>query len=912
MQETIGQACAAASNYTALLMNDPITLGLFGSNATALVRMLDANANSKGAVFALTDGESVVYVQENPLVKLYAPRIWPFAVNPRFGIARMWLPAQNDAALFGCACEDVATPTSSTAKQYSPTMVRLTCAAVVGTNPAKVAAYTVPIEFDAPYEPQWLGTCDRVRVNVQSLRWQVPRAVAQLVGGGGGGNLPTTTTGDAAVWLTPVCGAQNGIQGLACLSDHIFLLGNCYPYCLAVHLQSDGLDRPLRARGASEWTSGVLLAARDCSSSSTTTSSTSSSTVCTVSADASGAPLPQQGAATPTQCAYASTCTSFITNRTRFAQYAPNASLGSHLIAQGQPLVLAGGVAMVETVGGTRMDFPALVGQTDGEFTVETLTPQGVPVGAPPPTPSMLAPHIAAQASIDSPPPAYVQANGVVPVNPGTLLRDGSLLYVSNPSYDQLAAFTAYCASRGAVAETQLMLLSNFQSLRVQRVRSPGDACFTFSNNAAYVCRPDLFAAAPIGDRPVPALSSEQVRTTSALYDLCVSGATFDLYAEWVEWFDDANVVVAMRRGTVADLARLGSGGRTVFYFVQQADVSLARLGMPWSSSVTNSTRMFQTCSALRALPDVGAVWGRSLAALLELAAVPVNAAFNPFAFVELLDARAAYTCPEDGLAHSALGDCGAALYSLEAAFAQTYAASSAWWDMLAWFVSLVLPASAPSELSDFLSGGAVLGDATRINGFYGVPQAMAFADLHAETLLESAASEVRRRHLLGAAALLRHTQGAMRLGVRGFMGLARGLMQLVASGSTFSGADLAAVISSQGPPTTLAADLLTAPPVAWSHFTYRVLAPAVVDVVACVRAGNPSAIAPLFLYVQTAMDAFDAIVHTRHSQACTGVRFMVGYDSSLGLWLYNNCLAGKPYARIGRRAHVVWLTTRV
>ena len=955
-QETIGQACAAANNYSGLLDDDPVGRAMFGPNATALVRMLDASASGAAAVFALTDGLSVMYVQENPLVKRYAPQIWPFAVNPHFGIARMWLPDRNDAALFGCACQDVST--DGQPNRYSPTMVRIECAAVVGTNPAIARAYAVPLQFDSLYEPQWLSTCDRVRVNVESLRWQIPRAVERLARSSSGGSSsapPVLMTADAAVWIVPICGAQDGVQSLACMPERIFLMGSCFPYCLAAHLQSDGLDRPLVARGEAQWTSGVLLAARDCASSSSAQQpqqgggGSSSETVCTVSADASGGPLPQAAFGTAGGgCSYASTCTTFVSNRSLFSQYSLNASVsssllpardqwirngtspGSRLILEGQPLVIGGGVLMVQSrlasTGEARMDFPAIVGQTDGEFTVETLTPQGIPVGSLPPTPAMLA-RAVSQAYMDSPPPSYVQSNGVVPVNPGVVLRDGSLMYVTNPSYDQLYAFAMYCRSKGAVAQTQIMLLSNFQSMRIQRAHT-GDGCGSFysSSSSYYACRSDLFTAAPIGDNPVPTLTSEQVRQTSALYDLCASGQTFNLYAESLEWFDDANVVVAMRRGTVADLASalLSSSspeggtvaGRTVFYFVQQADVGQSRLGVPWptsplfllSSTGTSTSlkdqevRLFQSCSALRALPDVGGAWGKSMAALLELASVVVNGVFNPFAFVELIDARAAQACPEDGLMHSALTNCGTALYSLDAAFAQTYAASTAIWDVGAWGISLILPSSSSGGggvepfLSDFLSGAAVLGDATHISGFYGVPQLMTFAEVNAESILEEEGGRRRRRRLLGAATLVRHVNGATRLGVRGFAGLVHGLMQLVSSGSTFSGADLGAVISGQGPPTTLATSLLAAPPVAWSHFTYRVVAPALVDIVALIRRGNGglSAVAsPLFLYVQTAMDAFDSLVDARHRQACVGARFMAGYSSQLGLWLHYNCLAG-------------------
>ena len=412
-RETIERACAAGNDYSGL-WDDPPMRALFGANRTVLVRTSDTT-------FALTDGVSAVFVTEEPLSKTYAPLAWPVFVDTRFGIARTLLSG-GSVGLMGCACADEG-------------RLRLTCAAI---GPGNVE-YVVPTRFSLDAEAQLL-TCDRVRINVQSLRWQQARAVVRAIRTDSTATTQSLDTADVAVWLTPICGAQSGPKALACLPTALFTRGICMPYCLGLRLAREGFARPLTLRGAEEWTSGVLLTGRDCTTTTTTATTTTPAvrTVCTISADVSGASLPQESVTSSTaSCSFASTCTSFAVNRsslvTRTTAAAPSffdlQDSASRLVLPTQPLIIAGGTCIAQmrndayTLGAL-----SLVGDTQDEFFMESPASAPLPVTA-----GLLGPwqqRAAVQRATVDPPTAYIQANGVVPINPATLLPDGSLMYV--------------------------------------------------------------------------------------------------------------------------------------------------------------------------------------------------------------------------------------------------------------------------------------------------------------------------------------------------------------------------------------------------------------------------------------------------------------------------------------------------
>jgi len=220
---TIEDACATQDDYTSL-WQDSIANRMFGYNSTTLTRM-------SPVVFAITDGQSVVYVTQNPLRRAYAPMVWPFNVNIFFGIARVGLPAGVDAqdggiGLFGCSCSDL--PAAATTSTTTATIIQLQCAVITRNSKQ---AWILPVTWSLSTETQLL-TCDRLRVVIQSLRWPQPRvAVASIMMQSASYTPPTCFSSssncvlaDVAIYAIPVCGAQDGIKAMVRFFSAIFFL----------------------------------------------------------------------------------------------------------------------------------------------------------------------------------------------------------------------------------------------------------------------------------------------------------------------------------------------------------------------------------------------------------------------------------------------------------------------------------------------------------------------------------------------------------------------------------------------------------------------------------------------------------------------------------------------------------------
>jgi hypothetical protein len=290
---------------------------------------------------------------------------------------------------------------------------------------------------------------------------------------------------------------------------------------------------------------------------------------------------------------------------------------------------------------------------------------------------------------------------------------------------------------------------------------------------------------------------------------------------------------------------------------VKTADITRIQEGSPFASTafgdittfnVSTQALLFATCPALRSLPDVGGFVGHSLAASAQVLKTATGFLSNPFAIFELLDARAADACPENALAHSSLNDCGMRLLSLDDAFAEAYKSSACLWGIMAWLVNVILPPSATTAsavdadgrpttaalLKAFLQGAAVTADATKVITLFDIPHTLTAFDIGAEKLLEG--EQRRRRHLLStASSVMGGISSGTKMGVQGFMRVTN-LIGMVASGSLFAGADIGGMLATQSPPGRLAGAAVAAPSIAWAHFTYKALVPAVLDTVALVR----------------------------------------------------------------------------
>ena len=920
-QSAMDALCDSGSIFSGLLW--PAASALFRQNASTLVRL------STNTDFALTDGVHVLWGSDLPRLRwTTALWAWPIPIDARFGIASVSV-GTGAYGLLGCGCEDVQW-------KGDQTQVHIQCAVVSGAS--NHSAWVLPVVFSLGTEAQLL-TCDRLRINVQSVRWPRMRVASQL----GASSTPASVAADAAIYVTPICGAQDGIKAMACLPERSFVRGICFPYCLALRFRGEAF-RPITMRGAAEWTDGVLLSNTDCSSLTTNPISSSSATgsngdvVCRVSADVASASIPNGAMALGSSlatCGYAMGCTSAIADRTLHPGYSSRTVLpsaaenaGARLLLRSQPMVMGGGVQMrafASTEGGDvdRVDFPTLVGNQANEFTVEPASPMGIPLNPnPPPTPSMQTTAYTTRPEVDMP-PTYILPSHRVPYNPGTVTRD-ALWYATNPSYDSLSALIDYCWTQGKRTQTQIALVSNYAPLRLQRILFASDSCF-MDTAGVTTCRDDTFAAAGL-ERTLPAISADAVLSSNVLYDLCASADPFNLYVEGLEFWDDANIAVAVRRGTMADLGAMldgGAGGRTVYYFVQSSNLSQAREGVPWPNSpiATDMSAYIPSvvaCPGLTTLPDVGGMFGHSMAALMHSMGTLTNLFFNPFAVIELLDARSYGTCPEDALQHSALAQCGMALLSLDHAFEEAYAAGHSTWDVVLWLVDIIFPADGPSldvlgrpltaaVLRDFLQGATVVGDASRVITLFDVQNWLSTFDVGAERYLDGA---MRRRRLLQtendkdaqkSPSILGHIHGGLKKGLSGFAALTR-FVGSVLSGQLFAGADLGALLSTQSAHSHLVSTTVSAPAIAFAEFTYKAMLPMTLDAVAAIRKSKTnqsfvSSVASVWITLSTVRDLFDEIVDARLRQACSGVRLMVGYNTQLGQALYWNCRAGADTA---------------
>ena len=904
-QKTINEACSVDSDYLTLWM-DPVVIKMFGTNTTILVRMT-------ALAFAITDGTSTVYVTQEPLRRAYAPNAWPYNVNPKFGVARVGLPSGVDVkdggvGLFGCSCADVVVVAAA---PFSA--LRLQCAMITRSGDA----WLIGVEWSLAAETQLL-TCARTRIVVQSIRWYQPRVAVSMLQPALVGTQQTLAA-DVAVYAIPVCGAQNGMKAMACFSENTFMRGICFPYCMGLRMLHEGVQ-PITMRGASEWTQGVVMAMRDCTSaqSSQAAAGAISSTTCSIQTDLSG--LPSEAVGSSASCTQSKTCTSAANNRTLLQGYAlstmyptfyDNSMLeqenaGVSLILNGQPLVVGGGVQMrsYQVSSQTYFDFPSLVGNSYNEFTIESNLPLGAPISSD----SSIQPknsEFVVLPSIDDPPQFIQIAEGGPPYNPGTL-SESAFWYATNPSYDWISAFAQYCASKGEDAETQIMMLSSYVPLRFQRIRYQDGACFISSQTPQqHVCAPDLFSSVLIPDT-VPYMSSSTASTSSNLYELCSDTRQFNLWVEHVEYFDPSNIVIAVRRGTLANLApeamRTGRSSTIVFYFVKTSDASQIRPNIPWDSA-GNTSSSLADCPALRVLPNVGAVLGNSLSAASSLVGVVANFMANPFAIMELLAARAAGVCPNDGLAHTSLQDCGMGLVSLDPFFNSVYAANTAAWDALAWIVAALLGSSSSSSsvggvFSSFLDGAAIMGDATHVVAMFDIERMVQDGfNTGAQELLEG-----RRRVLLMAEkskpSVMSSISGHLKMGMRGFFSLTK-VIGALASMSLFGGADFGALLSSQDPRTQLGSSIVTGPPIAWAQFTYSVGVQIVIDTLAVLQnhqGVSLSLFAPLWLRIHEAADQYESIVDVRLQRACAGLRLMLGYSSSFAGTMYYGCMSGVAF----------------
>lgn len=473
-----------------------------------------------------------------------------------------------------------------------------------------------------------------------------------------------------------------------------------------------------------------------------------------------------------------------------------------------------------------------------------------------------------------------------------------------NPSYDWLYALSRYCRSEGNKSTVQVAFVSSYAAIRLWKVLYKDGSCYIDADSGGtHLCRNDVavgFDLDPARNIP-PSLG--------ATAQACMANAEFNLLVESVEYYDDLNIVVAVRRGTVQDLPNLMEGipaGHMVFYFVNTLNLTLIREHTPWTPvpppSVLAGSGVL--CPALRFLPSLGTFFSKSAAAVFQGFRFLLNLFTNPFALLEVIRARTAGLCPTVGLHHSALDDCGMGLFHLDDFFRSLYAANIAFWDLLAWIASLFTSSSSTISryFESFLMGAASYGEASQIVSLYEV------TDL-ASNLLDTGIQDslLGRRRLLSYDADADNTnQTGAKKGGRKLMGfkmeLAKGVGGGILSGlwslltgpftKTFSmsqsltstmmlratSADYSVLLNMQNP-TYMLSSAVTAPSIAWAHFSFLTMVPIGLDLAGMLLSSYASpentpdffmrSLAVVWVNLFEAKDHYEALVATRLQHGC-------------------------------------------
>ena len=497
----------------------------------------------------------------------------------------------------------------------------------------------------------------------------------------------------------------------------------------------------------------------------------------------------------------------------------------------------------------------------------------------------------------------------------------GGVRYAVNPSYDWLYGMAQYCATQGAQATLQFSFVSSYSAIRVWRVYYKNSACFINAFNLEHICRSDVatgFDLDPQWDIP-PSLVGNLVQD-------CLTFKEFNLLVESMQYYDENNMVLSVRRGTLQALYNLMSGkregdlGRIVFYFVNAQNVSQIRANEPWGQgsfpSVVSGSGVL--CPALRFLPSLGTFVAQSAIAVLYSIKVGVNLLANPFALQELLVSRAQGVCPGAPLNHQALMDCGMGLLSLDDMVSALYNANTAFWNILAWLASQLRPQASASPLQgifeDFLAGFAAYGEAEHIVSLFEVSDMVNLFDTGMQDYIVGGGEQRRRllqanttrgqpRRLLGfknvgrriGKSLLSGLLHALSGSVQKIFSMSKSLvsaMTLSASSADFS------VLVATDNPTYMLGSAVTAPGIAWAHYTYDTLVPMALDLAAVALYQGPTSnlllnsTAIVWVNLQESQDNFNALIDARLYQGCAALRLMLGYNSGLATAVYYNCMS--------------------
>ena len=481
----------------------------------------------------------------------------------------------------------------------------------------------------------------------------------------------------------------------------------------------------------------------------------------------------------------------------------------------------------------------------------------------------------------------------------------GVLWYAVNPSYNWGYAFIDNCKGGN-----QIVVSTDSTVIRIWRVLyNAEDACAFNPGTSRSSCYSDVAKGFALNDT---------MDLMSVVNDgrLCNSPRKFDLWVESLEYFDELNVAVSVRRGSLNELRILyfpetitteePNQGYTVTYFISTQNTSMIREGSPWLPENIYPKVLVGTavlCPALNVLPEIGTFVGESFAAGGLLVKMVMNLLFNPFAISELLVSRGV-ACPDNTLLHSALDNCGQALYSLDAFYDSVDNANAAFWGVFTFLVDLLVskvPANAANIVSPLLYGAVKYGESTTAVSLAPVVyKAQVFNMAGLGSMLGG------RRLLQKGAAAAGGKGGGGGGGGGGFIsgifntitGVVTNIFSMVGDVGNIAmmevsrGANMGILIAAHDP-TYMMGHWVSAPSIAWSRFSYGVVTDVVLNLGADLYQHKTVQWADLLNAIYEGRAAYDDIVVPAIRNGCGGLRIMMGVNSGLAQGFYYNCLSG-------------------
>lgn len=224
------------------------------------------------SLYAITDGLSTVFhSMDIATPAAMAIGHWPFAIEPRFGVAAVKFGDSSDTddrgnertGMLGCACVD---------SKYG---IRLVCASVpyrghaYDSDDEFLRATQHNVSFYPPKANKFLR-CDRVRIKVSSLRYSRKRYSVGSAQGidiesidgfdilrRAGERDPEAYTADASIYVHPNCVLTEADP--ACVA----VFESCFPFCYGLHV-AGASAQGITLYNAGVWDSFIAVAQSEC------------------------------------------------------------------------------------------------------------------------------------------------------------------------------------------------------------------------------------------------------------------------------------------------------------------------------------------------------------------------------------------------------------------------------------------------------------------------------------------------------------------------------------------------------------------------------------------------------------------------------------------------------------------------